>query len=506
MKWALGVAIAASAAATAFGNGGPFVVKYPSGDPAAKGVMARLDPSLKPDRETRLRVLKEDLKIAFGLGEAFEGTRANRAQREVIPLVHVQAAYTIENPTAETIDVDFGFPILRGLYLSPYAMMPVPDVRVTVNNSKSLRPLIISNSAIYGIIRQQARETIEKAIEADKELAQLVAAVRRAQGAEREAARKALAAHLTGSLKWNEREAALLAEYAGLDLGIAKSYPIDGRGGLFGFASGPDGELFRKLTRENLGPLSAIGEQKATQFFACLASRFDPKAATSYEAIFSAWGGDVRERSLDLETGLLRPREINVKPDAGASDPTIYARVDYLDPNAKITDEEKASCKAILKSLPVVFTFAPMNLLHYRVTFPPRGKQLVTVTYRQYAYVDTKAPKTYQFAYVVHPASLWKEFGPINVEVTVPERAGFRGSVHFEKLDWTIVNQPPLPVSPALPVSPVRGKYVTHRATLAEKTGELFLAVDADGWKKALRGTEAAQAPMQQGQQAQRGR
>ena len=41
----------------AFGNGGPFVVKYPSGDPAAKGVLARLDPSLKPAQETRLRVL-----------------------------------------------------------------------------------------------------------------------------------------------------------------------------------------------------------------------------------------------------------------------------------------------------------------------------------------------------------------------------------------------------------------------------------------------------------------
>ena len=49
----------------AFGNGGPFVVKYPNGDPAAKGVLARLDPTLKPARETRLRVLKEDLTIRF---------------------------------------------------------------------------------------------------------------------------------------------------------------------------------------------------------------------------------------------------------------------------------------------------------------------------------------------------------------------------------------------------------------------------------------------------------
>ena len=57
-------------------NGGPFVVKYPSGDPAAKGVLARLDPSLLPARETRLRVLKEDLKINFGVKAEFPTPKA----------------------------------------------------------------------------------------------------------------------------------------------------------------------------------------------------------------------------------------------------------------------------------------------------------------------------------------------------------------------------------------------------------------------------------------------
>ena len=50
----------------ALGNGGPFMIKYPNGDPAAKGVLARLDPDLKPTRESRLRVVKEDLKVTFG--------------------------------------------------------------------------------------------------------------------------------------------------------------------------------------------------------------------------------------------------------------------------------------------------------------------------------------------------------------------------------------------------------------------------------------------------------
>ena len=73
MKTAMATSLAAAfllggvlAGHWAFGNGGPFVVKYPSGDPAAKGVLARLDPTLKPARETRLRVVKEDLTVRFG--------------------------------------------------------------------------------------------------------------------------------------------------------------------------------------------------------------------------------------------------------------------------------------------------------------------------------------------------------------------------------------------------------------------------------------------------------
>ena len=44
--WAslLVVAFAATATRDSAANGGPFVVKYPNGDPAAKGVLARLDP------------------------------------------------------------------------------------------------------------------------------------------------------------------------------------------------------------------------------------------------------------------------------------------------------------------------------------------------------------------------------------------------------------------------------------------------------------------------------
>ena len=123
----------------AFGNGGPFVVKYPSGDPAAKGVLARLDPSLKPGKETRLRVVKEELGVTFG-SRAFSGMSD-------APLAEVSAVYTIENPTGEEIKADFGFPILRGIYLIG-GMTNTVKVEITADKEK-VKPILISNSVLF---------------------------------------------------------------------------------------------------------------------------------------------------------------------------------------------------------------------------------------------------------------------------------------------------------------------------------------------------------------------
>jgi hypothetical protein len=491
-------AVSLITAGLALANGGPFVVKYPGGDPAAKGVLARLDPTLKPAREERLRVISEDLEISF----ANDGS--SRQEPPTPPLARVSAAYVIENPTEEQIEVDFGFPILRGIYVNRLSMVRRPAVGVSLNNHH-LDATIISNSVIYGVIRQQAREVIEQALAEDPTLAELVATVRATRTPKQragktgkkvqvgdtghQAARAALADHLRGSRHWNERDAALMVEFASLDLGNARTRPPD-RPSFPGWRLVPGSEI----PLANLGPLSAIGEQKATQFFAQLAGCFEPEAASTYESIFTAWGGDVRERSVDLQTGALRPREITIdidelasqpayKPGPLAGDPTIYARVDYLDPKANISEAEKISCKAVLKNLPVIFTFAPMNLLHYRATFPPKATQTLTVTYSQYAYADTRAPSSYQLAYVVHPASLWNEFGPINLKVVVPEGVPFRASV---------------PCETAGTERHPTGRYGIHtvvhremnanvyRAQVEDKTGELFLAIDAEAWKKVI--------------------
>ena len=514
-RWTAAILTAGFLAAGQLGaNGGPFVVKYPTGDPAAKGVLARLDPSLRPTKEARLRVEREDLTIAF---------TEDRFGWQKQPLAHVTAYYVIENPTDKAVSMDFGFPILRGIYISPMSMMPTPEARVQVVDLAAapaveqvqaakapkvpavkaapayIRPQIISNSTIYGLIRRQAREVIDKGVAADAKLAALVLNVRAAcdirAGAQtakqvrratmRDAARKALADYLTASLKWNARDAALMVEFASVELGMQRSRPFDATGIDFW---GRDEDL-RKLLYENLGPLSAIGEQKATQFLAVLAGRFDAKAAAAYEEIFSAWGGDVTERSVDLTTGKVRPREISVPPEGLSHvrrfgevfDPTVYARVDYLDPQAKITAEEKASCQAVLKNLPVVFTFAPMNLLHYQVEFAPKSKKAVIVTYSQHAYADTKDPASYQLAYVLHPASLWEHFGPINLKVLLPAGVACKASV-------TLSSPTAAPAAAAAPFGSAKPvAYVAYAATItepADKTGELFIGLDKAAWDR----------------------
>lgn len=516
----------------ALGNGGPFVVKYPQGDPAAKGVLARLDPDLKPGREERLRVIREDLRIWF-LPNQQPGSETSNASPSPVqswlqaPLVMVTAAYTIENPTDEEVSVDFGFPILRGIYIHPFSMMPRPEAQVQLDG-KDVNVGIISNSLIYGIIRQRCREAIDKALAADPKLAELVARLRASSyvrqrareavkaaiagdaavlkaanadaalnrivaiesdtdDAERKANRQALLDYLTGPLRWNPPSATLMVEFCSLETGPLAFYPHDRVHGGFDSLS----HEAHQLTNGNLGRLSAIGEQKATQLFAELAARFDPQIKTAYESIFAAWGGDVRERSIDIESGELRPREITVDPrltddqlrTVGMSDPTIYARVDYLAPNESLSAAEKLACQAILKNLPVIFTFAPMNLLHYQAAFPKKTTRTLSVTYRQYAFLDTRGPSSYQLAYVVHPASLWKEFGPIEVEIMVPENAQVKASIECPSAG---VEELDLPQSVGWRRPGQKMRMARHRATLHEKTGEFFVAVEAESWSKAV--------------------
>ncbi|MBN1418258.1 MAG: hypothetical protein JXP34_05745 [Planctomycetes bacterium] len=448
-----GIAIAAGvlAAAAARGNGGPFIVKHPSGDPAAKGILARLDPTLTPGREERLEVVEEDLSIAFGVDPFLPPGRDGSP-----PFAHVRAAYRIRNPLEEPVEIDFGFPILRGIYLDLMSMRPRPQAVVTVDG-KPIEARILSTSVIYGIIRARAREVIDRRLAADP----------------------ALARDARARLGWNERDAALLAQYAALDL-RAPALPSRDHVPLYFLRD----EDLRAAATANLGILAAIGEQKATQFLAHLAGLLDDRAGAEYERIFAAWGGEVRETSVDLVTGKIRPREIasGPPPNEGAvplatDAPTVYARVDYLDERADLTDGQRASLLTILKNLPVIFTFAPMNILHYRVRFAPKAESTVVVSYSQFAYLDTRAPASFQLAYVIHPASLWKSFGPIRLAIEAPEAATIAASVPLAKGDAV--------------EREARGRRFTCRrydAVIEDKTGELLVGISSEGWGAFLDG------------------
>jgi hypothetical protein len=519
LTWFLAASLwaAISAANGAYGNAGPFLVKYPNGDPAAKGVLARLDPTLRPTREARLRVVQEDLDIVFVQDRSFS--------RDSQPLAAVTATYSIENPTAEEVEIDFGFPILRGIYMSPFSMMPRPDAQVMLIG-KPVETNIISNSVIYGIIREQAWCIIDDGLAADAQLAKLVAAVRKASGiappsdlklpqqlavpatppnaepklpqptADYSSARSALRDYLVSRKRWNERDAALLVEYACLDFRVMRTYPRDRwLHGVLPFFK--ENVSAKELLYNNMGPLAAIGEQKATQFFAQLASQFDKKAASTYEEIFSAWGGDVRERSIDLDSGQIRPREIDAKEsekrvEGYGADPTVFARIDYLDPHAKLSETEKESCKAVLKNLPVTFTFAPMNLLHYQVKFPAKETRTVTVTYKQYAYLDTRGTPSYQLAYVLHPASFWNDFGPVQLSVQAPKGVACRASLPFSKTEEL---QPDAAISAYFRLFLPMPKYTVmkYQARLEknqEKTGEIFIGIDKAAWDELVKKEE----------------
>ena len=179
------------------------------------------------------------------------------------------------------------------------------------------------------------------------------------------------------------------------------------------------------------------------------------------------------------------------------ADPTVYARVDYLDPNAKLTKEEKSSCQAILQDLPVVFTFAPMNLLYYQAKFPAHGTRLVTVSYRQYAFADTRGTGSYQLAYVLHPATLWKDFGPIHLTLSVPEGVACRASAavepagaNAEEASSNVADRDLDRSVPHRQTTAIKYRAKTYRTTLdkpEQKQGELFVAVDKAAWDKAFR-------------------
>lgn len=465
-------------AAHALANGGPFLVRRPNGDPAAKGVVAPVLPDLMPGTESRLEVVREDLTFRF-------------TATEDRPLVHVTARYTIRNPGDQVIRLRVGFPILRGIYveyrggaMGSYSSSPAYRVEMDGRENDSN---VISTSTLFDRIRGDAWKRIVAGMDADPELRRLRARMA-AEPAAADVVRTELVRQLTGR-KWDARDAALLADLMRAvgtkptPLTAEQQKPIAWPEN----AAAPpprhtiyaDQQSFEQVLggfgdgdrRSFMGALTAIGELKATQLLSHLADRFAPGAATGYERVFSAWGGDVREQAVDPASGALRPRRDDGK-NAGAGEDSLYARLDYFEPGLIMEPARREACARILKNLPVVFTFAPMNIIISELTFRAGSTHVVTYDYSQYAFDDAGPPASHQLAYVVHPASFWKTFGPIHVTVQVPRGLAVRATMPLRK------------ATPRTPKPP--DGFVSFVGDLREKTGELYLAVERDRWRASV--------------------
>ena len=466
------------AAGPAAGNGGPFAVHYPGGNVGAKGVSARLDPSLKPTRETRLRVVEEELTI-----------RMQRVLLSGLPVAEVKAAYTIENPTGDEVRVHFGFPILRDILggggfggFGPNATL----LRVTVDKARNeIKTDVITTSLIYGLMRRSARAAIEKGIAADKELAGLVAAVREARDSanatEQRAGRSAKTVAAGKSAPGGSDAAArpsLQRSTPELDraarpcnpgsrsgaLGTGATRPcwppspasIPARAGTPGPMTGssrsgsrgirittrPDRrkkwqKCWPERERTSAPWMRSASKRRRSSSpnwpgASISTSRPTTRPSSRPGAATSASGPSTSAR------GAIRPREFDAKAAGGRyhgateDDPTVYTRVDYLSTKGRLSEFEKAVCLDVLKNLPVTFTFAPMNLVHYQVTFPPNSRRVVTVCYAQHAYVDTAGKGSYQLAYVLHPATFWDNFGPIHLTVLAKKGVACKAWVPLE--------------------------------------------------------------------------
>jgi hypothetical protein len=412
------------ATAPVHGNGGPIFRPAPNPPAAPKGAMAPVLPGLQPGREARLEVVKEELRMQFTIAEL---------QR---PLVKVSAVYTIKNPTREDIGLDLGFPILgtsAGL-----------STRVQAGE-REVESRLLSTSEIQASLREQARHVIEARLAEDAELRRMVGEARARKGKDPGTSRDPLITYLAEKRDFSQRDATLLWGHALLAPAsrdpAGDSHPFD-----------------VDLAERALGPL------KATQYLTLLASRFEPKTDLSYETLYSAWGGDVRERAVDLATGAIRPQRQAPPPEAE----DLRTRLDYLD-HEGMSPAELRACEAILQQLPVTFSFAPMTLIRTSLPFPAGTTQTVTFSYDQWAYTDTSDPASFQLGYVVHPASFWDKFGPIHLRVLVPKGVSLRASV---------------PTRAQAGAGAPAG-FVEHEGVVEHKTGHLYVAVPAHEWRTA---------------------
>ena len=201
----------------------------------------------------------------------------------------------------------------------------------------------------------------------------------------------------------------------------------------------------------------------------------------------------MRERAVDLRTGKIRPREVELsadKPRSGiggarlreVADPTVYARVDYLDSNSPLPEEDRTIAPSGAREPARGLHVRPDGIAALPSDVPAQGNADRDGEILKYACIDTCDPATYQIAYILHPATLWDEFGPIRLSVHVPKGMACQG-VHTAGQERFYAGRGG--ASAGGNRRGAEGSMDAYTAALtrkAEKSGQLFIAVEKAAW------------------------
>jgi len=475
------------ACSVAFANGGPFFERHVDGSNAVGASMAPFE-NMIPGLQDRIACLGEDLTITIEnelkLGRAAEAAKKAPASSgtildskginykkihslvpERLPRIKVEAKYTLVNTSDGPVTVRFGFPVIY----SPHG-----SAKVLVDGTKT-KSHHLSLDDILLHIRAVAAERIAEVLTIDKKLADAVAAIneiessydrRKPEKSVMNLGKRARAAKaLRDILKergLTDSQVALVSEFFILP---ASAKPV--RPNIDALEEHPRYNATRAFFPER-GVLERIGAIKATQLYTEVLKALAPAQGIDYEQFFRAWGGQEKRVSLDLVTGAIRERVLSPIrfTHGGMMGPIpldIYAREEYL--NARnLPKDLKEHLMTVLKSLPVTFAFAPVNMTVYDVTFPPGQKRTVTVEVSQLPSIDGREPVTAQFEYIVKTARYFKEFDHINLEVRAPSGT-------------------PLAVSPTCTKVREKGKSTQdiYRARITDYSKNLHIAIGERG-------------------------
>lgn len=106
----------------------------------------------------------------------------------------------------------------------------------------------------------------------------------------------------------------------------------------------------------------------------------------------------------------------------------------------------------------------------------------------------TRGTGNYQLAYVLHPATMWQEFGPIHLTVRLPKGVRCSASAAIRKTGEEAVAPASVLAKKGYSAVVFQAPLDVYEATLTraeEKRGELFIGLDKPAWESVFQSPQA---------------